>query len=129
MVDLARGRGSAAGRPPRGPRSPPPVGHPAGPRSPPPVAHRAGPPSPAPTVEQDTDSAAAPAPLTFGNIGLYDSALFAELPRGTKLKLLPLLQNGFAAGMVSGERYDGPWVNIGTPADLAPLDATLADPA
>ena len=28
--------------------------------------------------------------LTFGNIGVYDTALFRELPRGVKLKLLPL---------------------------------------
>jgi MurNAc alpha-1-phosphate uridylyltransferase len=29
--------------------------------------------------------------LTYGNIGLYDAALFDELPRGEKLKLLPLM--------------------------------------
>ncbi len=30
--------------------------------------------------------------LTFGNIALYDTALFGELPRGVKLKLLPLFR-------------------------------------
>lgn len=63
--------------------------------------------------------------LTFGNIGLYDSALFRELPRGVKLKLLPLYHDWIARGRVSGERYDGPWANVGTPDELAALDARL----
>jgi MurNAc alpha-1-phosphate uridylyltransferase len=63
--------------------------------------------------------------LTFGNIGVYDSALFRELPRGVKLKLLPLYHDWIARGLVSGERYDGPWVNVGTPDELAALDARL----
>ncbi|HSV18234.1 MAG TPA: nucleotidyltransferase family protein [Casimicrobiaceae bacterium] len=64
--------------------------------------------------------------LTFANIALYDTALFAELSRGVKLKMLPLYQSWIRAGLVSGERYDGPWANVGTPADLAALDASLA---
>jgi MurNAc alpha-1-phosphate uridylyltransferase len=63
--------------------------------------------------------------LTFGNIGIYDTALFHELPRGVKLKMLPLYRDWIARGIVSGERYDGPWANIGTPADLAALDVAL----
>jgi MurNAc alpha-1-phosphate uridylyltransferase len=69
------------------------------------------------------------APLTFGNIGVYDSVLFAELPRGTRLKLLPLFLQWIAAGIVVGERFDGPWANVGTPDELARLDAALTDPA
>lgn len=64
--------------------------------------------------------------LTFGNIGLYDTALFRELPRGVKLKLLPLYRDWIARGWVSGERFDGPWANVGTPAELAVLDRSLA---
>lgn len=68
--------------------------------------------------------------LTFGNIGVYDTALFRELPRGVKLRMLPLYREWIRAGLVSGERYDGPWANVGTPAELAALDATLvAEPA
>jgi MurNAc alpha-1-phosphate uridylyltransferase len=63
--------------------------------------------------------------LTYANIGVYDTALFGELPRGTKLKLLPLLRDWIARGLASGERYDGPWANVGTPGDLASLDAVL----
>lgn len=63
--------------------------------------------------------------LTFGNIAVYDSALFRELPRGVKLKMLPLYREWIRAGLVSGERYDGPWANVGTPADLRALRSTL----
>jgi len=28
-------------------------------------------------------------------------------------------------GIASGERYDGPWFNVGSPADLAALDRYL----
>jgi len=63
--------------------------------------------------------------LTFGNIGLYDTALFSELPRGVKLKLFPLYLQWIARGLVSGEYFDGRWANIGTPEDLAHLDHRL----
>jgi MurNAc alpha-1-phosphate uridylyltransferase len=62
---------------------------------------------------------------TFGNIGLYDTALFRELPRNEKLKLLPLFQRWITAGRVSGQLYRGPWANVGTPGDLAALDAAI----
>jgi MurNAc alpha-1-phosphate uridylyltransferase len=63
--------------------------------------------------------------LTYGNIGLYDTALFAELPHGRKLQLLPLYRDWIGRGLASGERYDGPWANVGTPDDLHCLDAEL----
>lgn len=64
--------------------------------------------------------------LTFGSIGVFDTALFRGLPRGEYRKLRPLFEQWIAAGIVSGERWDGPWANVGTPADLALLDAALA---
>ncbi len=63
---------------------------------------------------------------TYGNIGLFDTALFRELPRGTRLKLLPLLLDWIGQGKVTGEPYDGPWENVGSPADLARVDALFA---
>jgi N-acetyl-alpha-D-muramate 1-phosphate uridylyltransferase len=62
---------------------------------------------------------------TYANIGVYDTALFRELPRGTKLKLLPYLQRWIAGGEVSGELFDGTWFNIGTADELARLDDRL----
>jgi MurNAc alpha-1-phosphate uridylyltransferase len=67
--------------------------------------------------------------LTYGNIGVYDTTLFRELPRGVKLKLLPLYRQWIAAGIVSGELHSGHWANIGTADDLARLDATLRSTA
>lgn len=65
--------------------------------------------------------------FTFGNIALYDTSLFAELPRGAKLKLLPLFRAWIAASLVSGELYTGRWSNVGTPDDLAALDRELRE--
>ena len=66
---------------------------------------------------------------TYASIGVYDTALFRELPRGSPLKLLPYLQRWIAGGHVSGETFTGTWANVGSPADLAQLDAELRDVA
>jgi len=66
---------------------------------------------------------------TFANIGLYDTALLRDAPRGTKLRLLPYFERWIAAGLVSGEHFDGRWTNVGTPEDLAALDRALRDRA
>ena len=65
--------------------------------------------------------------LVYGNIGLHDTALFAKLPRLARLRMLPLWQDWIRRRRVSGELFAGPWANVGTPADLAALDAMLRD--
>jgi MurNAc alpha-1-phosphate uridylyltransferase len=63
--------------------------------------------------------------LTFGNVALYRTALFRELPRGEKLKILPLYRDWIGRGWASGELYTGIWANIGTPDELERLDRHL----
>src|SRR5436309_4131494 len=65
--------------------------------------------------------------LVYGNVGLHDTALFRDLPRNVPLRMLPLWRDWMARGLVSGERFDGAWANVGTPADLAALDAQLSE--
>ncbi|KAF1063133.1 N-acetylmuramate alpha-1-phosphate uridylyltransferase MurU [Burkholderia gladioli] len=67
----------------------------------------------------------AAARFTFGNIGLYDLRMFADLPRGTRRALTPYYRDTIAAGHASGELYEGIWENVGTPAQLGALDARL----
>ncbi|MHA2903110.1 N-acetylmuramate alpha-1-phosphate uridylyltransferase MurU [Ralstonia mannitolilytica] len=64
--------------------------------------------------------------LTFGNIGLYDTRLFAGITPGTRMAMTPLYHAAIAEGRATGERFDGRWENVGTPAQLAALDAELA---
>ena len=64
--------------------------------------------------------------LTFSGIGVYRPELFAGSTPGA-FPLAPLLRRAMAAGQVSGERYDGLWCDVGTPARLAALAARLAD--
>ena len=63
--------------------------------------------------------------LTFGNIGLYDTRLFREIERGAKVAMSPYYREAIAAGLATGERFDGRWENVGTPAQLAALDRSL----
>jgi MurNAc alpha-1-phosphate uridylyltransferase len=63
--------------------------------------------------------------LTFANIGLYRAALLADQPEGA-FKLLPMYQRAMRAGKLTGERYDGPWWNLGTSRQLAELNASLS---
>jgi N-acetyl-alpha-D-muramate 1-phosphate uridylyltransferase len=66
--------------------------------------------------------------LTFAGIGVYHPVLFADLPPGRPAKLAPLLRAAMARGQVSGAAHAGHWLDIGTPARLAELDAWLRTP-
>ena len=63
--------------------------------------------------------------LTFGNIGIYDPLLFEGVAPNTRLKLSVLFARAIAAQRAIGERFDGRWHNLGTPSQLAGLDAQL----
>ncbi|ORC47582.1 mannose-1-phosphate guanylyltransferase [Burkholderia sp. A27] len=63
--------------------------------------------------------------FTFGNIGLYDTRMFRDLPRGTRRALRPYYRETIARGLASGELFEGLWENVGTPAQLHELDERL----
>jgi N-acetyl-alpha-D-muramate 1-phosphate uridylyltransferase len=58
--------------------------------------------------------------LTFSGIGIYHPQLFADLPYG-KLKLRPVLEQAIEQSLVSGEKFNGFWMDIGTPQRLEDL--------
>jgi MurNAc alpha-1-phosphate uridylyltransferase len=63
--------------------------------------------------------------LTYAGIGVFSPTFFSEVKPGTVMKLRPLLDAAIAAGTLTGERYTGRWVDVGTPQRLAELDAEL----
>lgn len=63
--------------------------------------------------------------LTFSGIGLYKTDFFiGKTP--TKTKLGPLLKEQIAKQRISGEKYEGFWMDIGTPERLATLERIYA---
>jgi MurNAc alpha-1-phosphate uridylyltransferase len=64
---------------------------------------------------------------TFGNIGVYDTRMFRALKPGERRALTPYYRETIAAGMASGELYEGRWENVGTPDQLRALDAALCN--
>ena len=63
--------------------------------------------------------------LNYGNIAVFAPALFATQPAYCSWRLFPWLYAEVDAGRVSGEHFRGVWHNVGTPAELAALDAAL----
>lgn len=75
----------------------------------------------------DADGRVRDAPgLTFSGIGVYHPALFADTPAHAPAKLAPLLRAAMARGQVSGECWDGQWLDVGTPARLDDARALAA---
>jgi N-acetyl-alpha-D-muramate 1-phosphate uridylyltransferase len=60
--------------------------------------------------------------LTFSGIGIYHQSLFADLKLGEAAKLAPLLRSAMAKNQVFGEKYTGPWHDVGTPQRLYELN-------
>jgi MurNAc alpha-1-phosphate uridylyltransferase len=63
--------------------------------------------------------------FTFSGLGAYHPTLFDGIARGTKARLAPLLVAAMARNAVSAEHHAGFWLDVGTPARLAELDARL----
>ena len=61
---------------------------------------------------------------TFSGIGYYSSKLFEGVFYG-KSALAPLLRAAMKEGKVTGELYEGEWLDIGTPERLELLNAQL----
>ncbi|MDR2926457.1 MAG: nucleotidyltransferase family protein [Azoarcus sp.] len=63
--------------------------------------------------------------LTFSGIAAYHPALFAPLEAGKPARLAPVLRAAMGTNRISGEHYQGRWVDVGTPERLAQLDDSL----
>jgi N-acetyl-alpha-D-muramate 1-phosphate uridylyltransferase len=61
---------------------------------------------------------------TYANIGVLRAEFFAGREPG-RFALAPLMFEWIRRGRVSGELFAGRWHNLGTPAQLAQLDAEL----
>lgn len=60
--------------------------------------------------------------LTFSGIGIYHKDLFKDLKIGQSAKLAPLLKAAMKENNISGEKYTGPWHDVGTPQRLQELN-------
>ena len=59
--------------------------------------------------------------FTFSGIGLYRPELFSNIPAGSS-KLGPLLRQAMPSQRVSGQKFAGFWMDIGTPERLQELN-------
>jgi len=59
--------------------------------------------------------------LTFSGIGVYRPEFFSTMVPGERRALGPMLHAAAARGEVTGERFDGLWMDIGTPERLEKL--------
>jgi MurNAc alpha-1-phosphate uridylyltransferase len=62
--------------------------------------------------------------LTFSGIGVYHPNLFASCSPGA-FPLAPLLREAMDEGLVSGECFNGLWMDIGTPQRLSELERLI----
>ena len=65
--------------------------------------------------------------LTFSGIGVYHPAMFNGILAEQPLKLRPVLDRAMRQGKVSGERFAGLWLDIGTPQRLQQLETMALD--
>jgi N-acetyl-alpha-D-muramate 1-phosphate uridylyltransferase len=60
---------------------------------------------------------------TYANIALLRAEMFASVAAGTTAPLAPLLYAGMRERRIAAEMYRGRWENVGTPEQLAALNA------
>jgi MurNAc alpha-1-phosphate uridylyltransferase len=60
---------------------------------------------------------------TYANIALARAGMFADLAPGSHAPLAPLLYAGMRERRIGAEVYRGRWANVGTPGQLAALNA------
>jgi len=75
-------------------------------------------------LQGETLSATGEPRHTFSGIGVYRPELFAACQAG-KFPLAPLLREAMGKGLVTGERYPGFWMDIGTLERLQEFDERL----
>ncbi|MFV3404409.1 MULTISPECIES: N-acetylmuramate alpha-1-phosphate uridylyltransferase MurU [Pseudomonas] len=78
--------------------------------------------------ERVVDGDDAPGTLTFSGISVLHPALFEGCEAGA-FKLAPLLRKAMAEGRVSGERFAGQWVDVGTLERLADVERLIGERA
>lgn len=63
---------------------------------------------------------------TYAGVAVMSPALVADIPRGEKAPLAPLLRAAADRRLISGELHRGAWQDVGTRERLAELEAYLA---
>lgn len=64
---------------------------------------------------------------TFSGISVLTPELFAGLEAGQVAPLAPLLRRAIQDGQVSGELFEGYWVDVGTPERLAEIENRITE--
>ncbi len=64
--------------------------------------------------------------LTFSGIGIYHKDLFKGLEKGAPAKLAPLLRQAMSENRVTGEKYQGPWHDVGTTQRMLKLNTVYS---
>jgi N-acetyl-alpha-D-muramate 1-phosphate uridylyltransferase len=63
-----------------------------------------------------------PERYTWASVGLFRSAMFADIQPGTRMPLRPRLDAAIAARRLSARLWPGIWTDVGTPERLAALN-------
>lgn len=66
--------------------------------------------------------------LTFSGIGVYRHELFANCKPG-RYPLAPIIVDAARQGLVSGQHYQGKWIDVGTPERLIEAERIVTESA